>query len=268
MELQLFDDTQKILDEVMEITGKEVVFKKNQSLKTYAIAKAARTRMPNHIIYYKPVHNDIINYIIAHECGHMIRTYKEKNNRLMPYSTDETMNTAMQDIEKNNKVNFPPDVKSQIYPLWVNGIITQLTSIPEDIRIEKWIYGNYPGLRKTQNEGLAKQIKDISDGMSPRIKEMTPKFVYEGSSIINYCYLRILNDIIKNNVLNAMKSENYFQKAVKIFSDVTEIMKKDDSLTNSIEVSNYLAKNLGFDKWFMWKDFEDIPAGYEDTIFY
>ena len=45
-------------------------------------------------------------------------------------------------------------------------------------------------------------------------------------------------------------------------------MKKEDTLSNSIEITNYLAKNLGFESWFRWQDFENIPAGYEDAIAY
>ncbi len=268
MAIELLSDTRKIIEEVRAITGKDIEFRENNKLNTYAIAKLARTRMPSHIIYYKAMHDDIINYIIAHECGHFIRMYKEQNNRLMAYSDDDTMSRALADLERNSTVNYPADVKAKVFPLWINGIVTQLTSVPEDVRIEKWMYENYPELRLTQNQALMKQSNDISAAMKPEIKKMAPPLIYDGSSIMNYFFLRSLSDVVKSNALSMMKSATFFQKAVKIFSDVEAIMKKEDSLSNGIEVTDYLAKNLGFDGWFRWKDFEDIPSEYEDAIYY
>ncbi|NLD51240.1 MAG: hypothetical protein GX660_29235, partial [Clostridiaceae bacterium] len=159
MSLELMNDTQKILNEVREISGKEVVFRENNSLRTYAIAKTARSGMKNHIIYYKPVHSGILNYIIAHECGHMIRIYKETKERLKLNSDNESMEKALYMVDKNCKVKYSDDIKRKIFPMWVNGIITQLTSIPEDIRIEKWIYGNFPEIREMQKSALERQSK-------------------------------------------------------------------------------------------------------------
>lgn len=268
MSLQLLNDTQKIIKEVKEISGKEIIFRENHSINTYAVVKIARTKMLNHIIYYKPVHNDIINYIIAHECGHIIRTFQEKTNRVIPYPDEETMKIAMEDIEKNSKAQYPDDIKKTLYKLWINGIVSQLTNVPEDIRIEKWIFNNYPEIRKSQKEALEKQSNDILGAIEPRIKEMTPDFLYNGSGVINYYYLMSINDIFKSNALNVMETTSFFHQAEKIFAEIKKTMEEKNSLSGSIRIVNYLAENLGFSNWFKWKDFENIPDGYENEVYY
>lgn len=268
MEIKLFNDTNKIINDVKLITGKEIIFKENNSLNTYAIAKIARKSMENHIIYYKAIHNDILNHIIAHECGHMIRTFKEKVNRVMPYSDDEIMTKAIKDIEKNCDIKYPPDIKIKFFQSLINGIVTQITSMPEDVRIEKWIYDNYPKIRNVQKEALKKQENDIIESLKPKVKEMIPDIVYKGSGIINYFFIRSLNKIINSNGLSFMVKTNFFQKAIKLYNEIMEISEEEDSLANSIKISDFLAENLGFKDWFRWKDFEDIPDDYESTIYF
>ncbi len=267
MDIALLSDTRKIIEEVKDKTGKDIIIRKSSSLNTYAIAKTARSSMPSHIIDYNPVHSNILNYIIAHECGHMIRIYEEKNeNRLMPYSDGGTMGKAVIDIENNIKISYPLETRKKLYPLWVHEIITQLTGMPEDVRIEKWIFDNYPELRQSQQDTLVKQSNDIQGVTRHEIKEMTPEFLYNGSGIINLFYIKSINNIIGPAALKTLKKAGFYEKGIELYSGITEIMKKENSLANSIEITNYLAKNLGFEEWFKWIDFEDIRTGYEDAI--
>lgn len=269
MQIALLSDTRKIIDQVRDVTGKDIIFRENNNLNTYAIAKTARSSMASHIIYYKVIHEDILNYIIAHECGHMIRIYEEKReNRLIPYSDERIMRKAMHELENNITIDYPFETRQKLLPLWIHGIITQLTSMPEDIRIEKWIFDNYPELWKSQQDALNKQTDDIMTGISHKIKEVTPEFIYNGSGIINLFYLRNIKDIIQPAVLKAFKKTSFYERGLEIVNEAAEIMNKENTLSNSIEISNYLAKILGFEGWFEWNDFEDIPAGYEDAITY
>lgn len=97
---------------------------------------------------------------------------------------------------------------------------------------------------------------------------MTPEFLYNGSGIINLFYIKSINNIIGPAALKALKKASFYEKGMEIYSEIAEIMKKEDSLANSIEITNYLAKRLSFEEWFQWNDFENIPAGYEDAIAY
>lgn len=268
MQLQLCSDTQRIIKQVKEISKKNIVFRENNSLNTYAIAKIARSRMPEHIIYYRSDHKGILNYIIAHECGHIIRICNEKRRKLMPYSDSATTKKAISDIEKNSKNEYPEEIKAKIYPMLINGIITQLTSIPEDIRIEKWIYNNYPEIKSFQKDALIKQCKDISATITEKTRALVPEILYKGSGVINYLYLKSLEDIIPSDTLKEMNNKNFYQTAINIYNEVIKIMDREDSLSNSIDISDHISSLLGFEGWYKWKDFEDIPDGYEDAIYF
>jgi len=55
--------------------------------------------MPNLLLYYRPEHTGMINHLIAHECGHILRICGVKSeHRLIPLSSDELKLRALKDV--------------------------------------------------------------------------------------------------------------------------------------------------------------------------
>jgi hypothetical protein len=262
MAIELFDAVKRILSEVEKETGKAVILKEDNSISYFAIAKTARSNMPNHFILYKAIHEDILNHLIAHECGHLIRTSKEKINRLIPCSDYETNQKAFEDVFRKSLIRLSIETLKKVIPMWTGGLITQVTSMPEDVRIETWIYNNYPELRAAQKESIQKQIDQVKKGLETEYAKMIPKFVFDASGIISYFYIRSLEDIIGESANKVFENQEFIGRAKNIYAEAQNIMLKEDSMGNSIEVSNYLAEMVGISKWFKWCDFEDVPDGY------
>lgn len=56
--------------------------------------------MPSHLIFYKEEHNEIINHLIAHECGHVLRIFGvPEEKRLLPRTDDQIKLNALAEIE-------------------------------------------------------------------------------------------------------------------------------------------------------------------------
>lgn len=96
--------------------------------------------MPSHLIYYKTEHDEIINHLIVHECGHLFRIFKcPENQRLMPYSDRQMKLKSLKQIEKEIIALKPVLSEEQIVHvinLWYEGLIRQVTNLPPDIMIE------------------------------------------------------------------------------------------------------------------------------------
>ena len=75
MSIQLIDTVHTILEKVRNETGKRVEFIEKNDLTTFAALKMARKNMPSHLVFYKREHDEIINHLIAHECGHVLRMF-------------------------------------------------------------------------------------------------------------------------------------------------------------------------------------------------
>jgi hypothetical protein len=194
MDLQLTDAVNTILKKVQKETGKPIRFVRNDRLSTYAGLKMARISMPEHIIVYKGEHDEIINHLIAHECGHIFRMFGvSEEKRLIPYTDDKIKLRGLSEIEgqiQNLSKTLSIERLSQVINMWYSGIIRQLTNYPSDIMIEKWIYDDYPALRPIQLKSIQKQLADALNGLKDTVRQITPSKIFDASNIMNYVFFR------------------------------------------------------------------------------
>jgi hypothetical protein len=188
MSLNLIDPVDEILEKVKELTGKHIKFIERNDLPTDATLKLARKNMPSHLILYKAEHDEAINHLIAHECGHALRMFAApEEKRLIPSTHEQVKRNALAEIEpevQRLSSVFPSDRLAEVVNLWYSGIIRQLTNLPPDIMVEKWIYDGYPVLRPYQSATQRRCCRLI--GASS--EDDTPK----NSRRIQYHELRLL----------------------------------------------------------------------------
>jgi len=264
MNLDLPDSVNRIFDEVKSLTGKAVKLIEKSDLNTYATIKIARKSMPDHLMYYKPEHTGIINHLIAHECGHILRVYgAEPESRLVPFSNDQLKLKALQDIEPEiQKLSqmLPFEGMVQITDIWYVGTIKQLTSFPSDIMIEKWIHDEYPDLRPYQSQYMKKQYDEAVQGLSGRVERVTPHKILQASNSMNYAFFHILETHFKDNYyLRRYDTSAYAGVGNEL---VLLQQKSENNYKGDIDTVNRWAETLKCSHWFSWRDFEDVPENY------
>lgn len=267
MSLDLIEPVDQILEKVKELTGKHVKFIERDDLPTDATLKLARKNMPSHLILYKAEHDEVINHLIAHECGHALRMFAAPGEkRLIPSTNEQLKLKALVEIEPETQrlsPVLPSDKLAQVVNLWYSGIIKQLTNLPPDIMVEKWIYDEYPTLRPYQSRSINKQHKDAVAGLSMQVAKMTPRKILDASNVMNYAFFRIVGMHFGVNYVRPYNSSPYFDKGKKL-ATITE--NYVDSYEGDIEMVNKWADFLGLSGWFTWTDFENIPRGYEEML--
>lgn len=268
MDIQFIDPVPAVLEEVKNATGKGIEFIPNANLSTYAALKMARKGMPSHLIYYKKEHDEIINHLIVHECGHLFRIFKcPENQRLMPYSDQQIKYNALKGIEDEiyalTKI-LSEDQISHIIDLWYNGLIRQVTNLPPDIMIEKWIYDQFPTLRPLQLKSLNKQLTEAVSGLTETVAKMTPPKILFASNVMNYAFFRILGLHIGQNFIRRYSSTPYHSKG----KELTAITEKnyDDSHEGDNIMINKWAAVVNISDWFKWRGFEEVPPDYGNTV--
>jgi hypothetical protein len=268
MNLDLPDSINRIFNEVRALSGKDVQLIERKELNTFASVKMARKSMPDHIIYYKLEHTGIMNHLIAHECGHILRMYSVRpENRLIPFTNDELKLKALKDIEpeiqKLSKL-MPFEGVVQIVNMWYTGLIKQLTNFPSDIMIEKWIYGEYPDLRPFQSQCLKKQYSEAVQALSGQVERMTPRKILRASNGMNYAFFHTLG--------THFKDDSYLRKYDRsTYAGIGNelILLQQESGNNykgDIDTVNKWAQVLQLSHWFEWRDFEDVPHDYLNTF--
>lgn len=264
MGIQFIDPVPEVLEEVKSITGKGIEFIQKEDLPTYASLQMARKNMPSHLIYYKKEHDEIINHLIVHECGHLLRIFRcPENQRLIPYSNQSLKYAALKKIENEivglTKI-LPEDRIATIIDFWYDGLIRQVTNLPPDIMIEKWIYDQFPMLRSLQLKSIKKQHAEAVAGLTEKFRKITPHTILFASNVMNYAFLRILGLYIGQNFIRQYSSTIYIGKG----KELAAITEKD--YTNSHEGDNIMinkwAAFVNISDWFKWRGFEDVPPGY------
>lgn len=267
MDIQFIDPVPAVLEEVKNVTGKGIEFVAQENLATYAALKMARNNMPSHLIYYKKEHDEIINHLIVHECGHLFRIFKcPENQRLMPYSDKQIKYNALKTIE--NEIMALTNILSEdqithIIDLWYNGLIRQVTNLPPDIMIEKWIYDQFPTLRPLQFQSLKKQHTESVAGLTETVHRMTPQTILLASNVMNYAFFRILGLHIGQNFVREYSSTRYIGKGKELAS-ITERYYTDSHEGDNMMIDKWAAF-VNISEWFKWRGFEDVPLDYGQT---
>ncbi len=264
MDIHLIDAVHVILDRVKEETGKSVEFIKKNDLNTLATVKIARRDMPSHLVFYRKTHDNIINHLIAHECGHILRMFAvSEEKRLIPYSNDMLKLKALEQIE--NEINslskiLPFEQLSQIVNLWYTGIIRQVTNQPPDVMIERWLYDDYPSLRPYQKKSIEKQLEEGLSGLKDAAKKIIPKTILEASNIMNYAFFRLLGLHFGTNFIRPYNNTPYVNRG----KELAAVIEKEyiNTYEGDIQMANRWAQLLGLADWFKWRYFEDIPDNY------
>ncbi len=264
MDIRFIDPVPSVLEEVRRVTGKGIEFIQKENLSTYAALKMARKNMPAHLIYYKKEHDELINHLIVHECGHLFRIFKcPENQRLMPYSDQQIKYEALKQIE--NEITalanvLTEDQISQVINLWYEGLIRQVTNLPPDIMIEKWIHDQFPPLRPLQLKSLKKQHSESVAGLTETVRRMTPPTILFASNVMNYAFFKILGLHIGQNYVREYSATSYLSRG-KELTAITSRDYRDSHEDDNLMIDKWAAF-LNISNWFKWRGFEEIPQDY------
>ena len=262
--LKLYDSVNEIIKKVHIETGKAVVLTPVKGLGTMAEVKIARKHNDSHRVFYNSESPEEINHLIGCKCIQIIRTFQPPlDQRLMGVSYQDNINNAKMQIEAESGVK--PELRevlnnNELVSSWILGVINQIISQPADLVVEKIIFDDFPDLRKLQKTVLEKQFKDYITTLNPKVRDLSPSVVFDASAIMNYVYLRVLDDYLgtdfterTEHVYKKKRSEALYDFTVKNTGGTTE--------QDRVVIDHWAAK-LKVRGWYEWADFEDVPSDY------
>ncbi|MCX5977801.1 MAG: hypothetical protein NTV33_13540 [Coprothermobacterota bacterium] len=250
------------------MTGKGFEFREKRELSSNTPLKLARGGMLAPIIYFNPKHDQTINHLVAHECGHALRMWGvPEEQRLIPKSSEENHKTALLQIVEDIPElaqSSPPEKLVDLINTQYQGLVQQLLSKPPDIMIEYWLYDDFPDLRPYQQISLQRQRINAVRGLDSEISKIATAKIISASNTMSYCYFRLVGLHIGQNLVSPYSGSVYVNRG-KELAEITAREYRND-YSGDIAMINRWAAFFELQEWFSWTGFEDVPPGYLDTV--
>jgi hypothetical protein len=185
-------ETQKIIAEVETRSGLPVQVIPMRDLPVVATVTMSPHATDSYVIRYRPG-IAFKDYIVAFQCGHVLRALAlPERQRVQFASTGEARSWAERllraRLAATKKPTFPDAVIEPFAANLVDGLLTQLRSIPVGMRVDAWLAEEYPALADEQALSISLQQQEALVSLSPAVKEAVPDEIVAGSVLLNTAY--------------------------------------------------------------------------------
>lgn len=177
--------TQQIVEQVERLTNRPVHIQEDASLGVLAHMRVARGDAPLHLLRYKPMGVVPPDYLIAYQCGFVVRLFETPPSKRFDYGTDDDGRRKFNDLFSDAR--FLPAVRSMADRL-LGELVTQLRSIPIGLRVDKWLLAQYPDLIDLQARGTRAQLEQNVPAIAIGSKGLFPAKVWKANVTMNAAF--------------------------------------------------------------------------------
>jgi hypothetical protein len=249
-----------ILDTLRDVTGREVHFVHKPDLASLARMRTAGGAASAHVLFYRDEDNPLINHVIANECAHLIRLFRAPvERRLVAVANDQTevhyREAIREDIQRLSLIHGLATLRDFL-PLWYESVVFQLTRMPPDIMIERWLYREHPGLREIQRNALVEQQAKAVSVLARGIRRMTPGKIYDVSQVMNYAFFKLTGELLGIRLVEPYERSRYSLEGDELATWTADHYSEDHQ--GDVSVIDYWAEALRLSEWFQWRRFNEI----------
>lgn len=159
-----------------------------------------------HLVRYKP-DKPGVNYNLAFQSAFVLRLYENPpDQRYDLVGLESGRRSVLRMIQGPGgigaKHNLPADVVATLAAQMFDGIMLQLRSMPVGMRIDDWIYREYPGLRGEQDASIASQQQTNVKSLAPMARAMAPPTIYNANVAMSAAYAKRGLSLIQRSIVS------------------------------------------------------------------
>lgn len=260
MTLPLINTVEDILKKVEARTGKSIRFVEKKDLSMSAELRQAGKEEAFHRLFHRPIYDEQINYVIANQCGHILRLFEvPEEERFMPIANHRTMMSYVMEMEDEFHrlaMVFGQEKIRRMVRLWYEGAVFQLTKMPPDIMIDKWLYDEYPALRPIQLKSLLRQRQAAVQSLTQDTRKFTPDKIYRVANVMNYVFFKILENHFRLDWVAPYHSSIFIFDGSAL-AKVTETEYVNSHAGDRAMIDRW-AERLAMTTWFEWKPLSNL----------
>ena len=139
----------------------------------------------------------------------------------------------------------------------IQDILRQVSNYPADIRIEEWMFDQFPEMRCAQRAALVQQLKKNELVLVPRVESISARTVYQANVAINCAFAQLLALLLGEPASLDPYPNQSREEARKLLREVAA--QRDPSHLGDVAISKKWSEILGLSGWFRWVRLGDAP---------
>ena len=226
------------------------------TLPLIATVTLAQPSVPVHVLRYNPALIRHPEYLVCFQCGFIIRAYEvPPDQRYEVVSNErgrrEAASLITKHLRKKGKLPLPQDVLASLHEQLLNGLIVQLRSIPIGLRIDRWLYDEYPALKELQKEAAMKQLQDNTTTLRPDIAAFAPNQIHRPSLAMNAAYAEFWARLYEEPQLSLpYKATGQLESGLQLLSLLDAV---PSDAAHDRQLIDRWAESLGINNWYTCK---------------
>lgn len=262
-EFNISEEVYKLLKNIEVKFKKPIIFKTVTGVPVDATTKIAREKMDRHIIKINTNALDYIEYLLAHECGHIIRTMEAHSKDRVNLALNPIQYSMFcEKVERRIRGVVGATVSMKHAQFLTENVVLMMFNSPVDSRIERWIHEEFPGLRDSQKKYLDHYVSKILSSVGKNIERHSSSYIYEPVTAANYAYLKSLSHIIgEDKIKPFLKNKPLLKLGEELYKYIEVV---DEGYVQDMTTVKKWGKILKIDELMAWRNFEDIPMSYAE----
>jgi hypothetical protein len=251
----LMPETEDALQRACAVSHKGIYVYADATLPAAARVRFAEADEPMHRISYRPDQSPFVDYLIAHEAGHIVRVFSApQEERKVPTASVSDYGAALRrnarGLRRRLASGAPAAViEAAAYELYLDAV-SALTNGPPDARIERSLYRDYPGLRPLQQEALQGATAAAYDALLPKV-EVAPRGLLRTAATLIYALAQEPSEVMVRDYAEPFREWADRRQARQLRTILADI--GDQGHCGDTATTNEWARYLGIEDWFGWR---------------
>lgn len=259
-------EARELIDYATALAGRQVVVREVETTEGHlaTVNIVAGVDEP-HTIRYQRRQAEHRDHLVSHECSHLIRFYRaDLEDQLVPMSAHSHFRRSVQELEDDavrlHGIGVPEHAIGELFTMYHQGLIFQVVNFPADMRIERWLRENYPGLGEPQEHSIRQQLIENEQPLRRQVKELTPTKVYKASATMNTAYARFMELMYEDDSMAVpYRRTPYWQQGIELSQEIW--LTPDAGYRGDVQSAKEWARLFGVEDWFEWKSATALRDG-------
>ncbi|MGI8550044.1 MAG: hypothetical protein ACR2PL_04470 [Dehalococcoidia bacterium] len=259
----LHPQTRQVLRLAQQLTDKAIRLREVDHLEgevNALLRHPTRAGRPFEIVY-RSGQDDVLDHLIAHEVGHVVRLYRvpEAERHLAMVQPAHRERAARQLLTEVPDAlwQLSPTKLADLFIDWHQNVATQVANFPADLRIEQWIHDRYRGLRSVQERSLLREVARNEPLFHPLVRRLTPPTIYQATMAMNAAQAWHMSQLYVRPQLMDPFALNRFSDVGKVLAEMV-FTASDDGHRSDMVASDIWAAALGLSGWFSWQSYRQM----------